>query len=115
MKIDHESFSELGATFDDTLGIIDNGMNISNSKVSAILIEKEPNYIHCSLRSICNVNVGEIAQLFNGGGSKSIAAFQIEGNIKEIEKHLITAISPKIPEDEINYIFEDDFDIFNMQ
>ncbi len=108
MKIDNESFAQLGATFDDTLGIIDNGMNISNSKVSAILIEKAPEYIHCSLRSREDcVNVGEIAQMFNGGGSKSVAAFQINGTLKEVEQHLITAISPKIPTIEAPDILDD--------
>lgn len=112
MKIDNESFAQLGATFDDTLGIIDNGMNISQSKVSAILIEKEPNYIHCSLRSLGDVNVGEIAQLFNGGGSKTVAAFQINGEMKEVEQHLVTAISPKLPSPECENSIDDDFDMF---
>ena len=112
MKIDNDSFSQLGATFDDTLGIIDNGMNISQSKVSAILIEKEPNYIHCSLRSLGDINVGEIAQLFNGGGSKTVAAFQINGEIKEIEQHLVTAISPKLPSYEDETSYDHDFDMF---
>ena len=111
MKIDNESFKQLGATFDDTLGIIDNGMNISQSKVSAILIEKEPNYIHCSLRSLGDVNVGEIAQLFNGGGSKTVAAFQINGDMKEVEQHLVTAISPKLPTNENETIYDNDFDM----
>ncbi len=113
MKIDNDSFAQLGATFDDTLGIIDNGMNISQSKVSAILIEKEPNYIHCSLRSLGEVNVGEIAQMFNGGGSQTVAAFQINGDMREIEQHLVTAISPKIPTTENLYDYSDVFDLFS--
>lgn len=112
MKIDNDSFAQLGATFDDTLGIIDNGMNISQSKVSAILIEKEPNYIHCSLRSLGDINVGEIAQQFNGGGSKTVAAFQMNGDIKDIEQHLVTAISPKLPIYEDDYLYDHDFDMF---
>lgn len=110
MKIDNEAFTQLGATFDDTLGIIDNGMNISKSKISAILIEKEPNFIHCSLRSLGDINVGEIAKLFNGGGSKSVAAFQKIGDIKEIEQLLVTTIIPKTNTQELIYDYSDYLD-----
>lgn len=100
MKIDYETFKEVEASFEDTLGIIDNGMNISNSEVSAILIENQPQYIHCSLRSRGDINVGEIAKNnFNGGGSQTQAAFQAHGNINDLEKHVVLAISPKLPDD----------------
>ena len=97
MKVPNNVYTEIGASFEDTLGIIDNGMNISGTEASAILIERAPQYIHCSLRSKGNVNVGEIAKAFGGGGGKNIAAFQANGNINEIEQHLVTAIAPKLP------------------
>jgi len=96
MKIDHPTFIEAGATFEDTLGIIDSGMNISKTKASAILIEKKPNYIHCSLRGKGLINMGEIAKIFNGGGSSNIAAFQHEGDIKTLEIALVTEISKRL-------------------
>lgn len=98
MKICHETFTKAKASFEDTLGIIDNGINIHGTEVSAILIEKEPNQIHCSLRSKGNVDVGMIAKEFNGGGSLKLSAFQSEGDIKEIEQKLIDTIIPLIPE-----------------
>jgi phosphoesterase RecJ-like protein len=99
MKIDYNTFKSMKASFEDTLGIIDNGMNISKTEVSAIFIESEPEYIHCSLRSRGNINVGAIAKEFNGGGSTTLAAFQAHVNISDLEKHLVTAISPKLPTD----------------
>ena len=98
MKICNQLFSKLDASFEDTLGIIDNGININGTSVSAILIEKSPNYIYCSLRSKGEVNVGEIAKQFGGGGSLNLAAFQTTGDIREIEKKLVDEISLKLPD-----------------
>ncbi len=104
MKISHELMTKIGASFEDTLGIIDNGINISGTETSAILIEQQPGHIYVSLRSKGKVNVGEIAKEFNGGGSVKLAAFQIEGEIKEIEKQLVDEMTSRlssITEDEI--------------
>lgn len=107
MKICNECFSRFGASFEDTLGIIDNGINISGTEVCAILIEKEPNYIHCSFRSKGEVNVGEIAKEFGGGGGIKLAAFQKKGDIREIEKQVVNKISSLLPQvaDETELIF----------
>lgn len=97
MKICNEVFTKFNASFEDTLGIIDNGININGTEASAILIEKEPNYIYCSLRSKGAVNVGEIAKMFGGGGSEKLAAFQKTGDIREIEKELVEKLSGNLP------------------
>ncbi|MBR4124079.1 MAG: bifunctional oligoribonuclease/PAP phosphatase NrnA [Clostridia bacterium] len=99
MKIPYKAFEETGATFDDTLGIVDNGINIGEAEASAILIESEPNKIHVSLRSKGNVNVGEIAKALGGGGSVSVAAYQKNGELKEIEKQLVATVTPYLCED----------------
>lgn len=107
MKICNEIYKKLDASFEDTLGIIDNGININGTEISVILIEKEPNYIYCSLRSKGSVNVGEIAKMFNGGGSVNLAAFQINGDIKEIEKQIVEAVLPNLTEisEEKDFLF----------
>lgn len=97
MKIGNETYSKLEATFEDTLGIIDNGINISGTEASAILIEVAPGEIHCSLRSRGAINVGDIAKQFGGGGSLKHAAFQKHGDIKEIEKNVVEEITKKLP------------------
>ncbi len=102
MRIPNELFSKFDASFEDTLGIIDNGINISGTEVSAILIEREPNKIYASLRSKGRVDVGEIAKEVgsrlggSGGGSANIAAFQAEGVLKEVESALAESVSPKL-------------------
>ena len=94
MKIPYKAFEDNSATFDDTLGIVDNGNNIGESEASAILIESEPGKVHVSLRSKGTVNVGEIAKRLGGGGSVSVAAYQTQGELKDIEKQLVSVISP---------------------
>ena len=107
MKICNKIFGELNASFEDTLGIIDNGININGTEVSAILIEKKPGFIYCSLRSKGAINVGEIAKKFNGGGGQKLAAFQATGDIKEIEKKLAETVLEILPysEEEKEIIF----------
>lgn len=101
MKIPYKTIEKVGASFEDTLGIVDNGININGTEVSALLIEKEPKYIYCSLRSKGLINVGEIAQFFgskengSGGGSEKVSAFQIhDEEIEEVERQLVEKVSP---------------------
>lgn len=104
MKIPNELFTKLDASFEDTLGIVDNGINVTGAEVSAILIESAPEKVYVSLRSKGRVNVGEIAKQFNGGGSVALAAFQRTGNLKEIEGELVEKVVPELgdyEEDEI--------------
>ena len=98
MKIDYNTFSSVGATFEDTLGIIDNGININGTEVSAILIEIAKNDIYCSLRSKGNVNIGAVAKVFGGGGSTQLGAFQIQGSLQDIERQILEQLSPLMPE-----------------
>lgn len=102
MKIPFEVFEKVGASFDDTMGIIDNGINISGTAISAILIEDKPGHLYCSLRSKGQIHVGDIATKFNGGGSATSAAFQAEGDIKDIESRLVAEILPLLSTVEIN-------------
>ena len=107
MKIPYDTFEKVGATFEDTMGIIDNGININGTEIGAIIIEKMPGEFYCSLRSKGQINVGEIAKEFGGGGSETTAAFQVTGDIKEIEKKLIDVVMPKLeniePPEEITF------------
>ena len=100
MKIPYEVFEKVGAGFEDTYGIVDNGINISGAEASAILIETLPSKVYVSLRSRGNVDVGEVAKQFGGGGSATIAAYQSNNGLKETEASLVEAISPLLPPEE---------------
>lgn len=105
MEIPYSDFEKCGATFEDTLGIVDQGANIEGVKVSAILIEKEPEKVYVSLRGKGEIPVGEIAKHFGGGGNETQAAFQFQGPLKDISKSFTDFIkdevSPQKDEDSI--------------
>lgn len=93
MKISYNDLVENGAHFEDTLGIIDTGASISGVKVCGIIIEQEPNRFYVSLRSKGEINAGEIAKVFNGGGSEKIAAFQFKGEIEDLKTRFLTTLN----------------------
>lgn len=98
MKIPFEQFSKYDAVFEDTMGIVDNGLNIAGVKVSAIFIEREPGSIYVSLRSNGEFDVGEVATANNGGGSHTISAYQTTGTVKEAESLLSAQLIEKLPD-----------------
>lgn len=107
MNIDYPTFAKFNASFDDTLGIIESGINVKGTEASAIFVENKPNELYCSLRSRGNVNVGEIARQFGGGGNEKLAAFQTEKNIQIIEQELVeelgSYLKDKTDETEIEF------------
>lgn len=90
MKISNADLQKGNLSFEDTMGIVDKAMAIDGVSISITLIEKEPNYIYASLRGKGpDVDVSQIATHFNGGGSPTVAAFQFEGEMKELEQQLL--------------------------
>lgn len=83
MGITNKDYANLGATEEDTYGIIDYANNIEGVQIAAFLIEKEPNYYYVSLRSK-GPDVSKIAKEFEGGGSTNVAAFQFTGSGSEL-------------------------------
>lgn len=100
MKIPYDVFEKLGANFEDTYGIVDNGLNLKDTEACALIIETTPRHFYVSLRSKGNVNVGDIAKKFKGGGSNVLAAYQAKGDIKVIEKRLCDVVEPIISKTE---------------
>lgn len=103
MKITQKNFAQTFATFEDSMGIVDNGLAIEDVKICACFIEKQPNTYYVSLRGKGNVDIVELAAHFGGGGSAGVAAFQFEGVLDKVETSLIekaTEIISQLPEDE---------------
>jgi len=88
MMIDNAAFNDVCATFEDTLGIVDKGLKESGAEVGTILIENKQENIYVSLRGQGAIDLGAIAKR-NGGGSRTIAAYQTTGNIHEEESRLV--------------------------
>ena len=98
MKLNKADFVECGANPNtDTLGIVDYAISLKDAKIAMLLVKQEDNSYHISLRSKGQINVGQIARQFGGGGHQNMAAFNADAisdfkddfirvSVKEIQK-----------------------------
>ena len=99
MKIPFHDIQKYKLSFEDTMGIVDKGTSIEGISISVILIEPQEGFVYVSLRGKGpGVDVSKIAQNFGGGGSNTVAAFQFQGELKEIEQQLISYIKENTEE-----------------
>lgn len=89
MRLSQQDFEKTDTEFSDSLGIVDQGLNISGVKIAAIFIEKDIDNYYVSIRSKGSIEVGELAKSFGGGGHKNMAAFTFEGNIKDLVNNFV--------------------------
>ena len=91
MKITKKDLDKLEATQEDTLGIVEHANNIDGVQIAAIIIETESKHFYVSLRGKGEIKLSEIAREFGGGGHSNMAAFQFEGDLKELNSNLLNA------------------------
>lgn len=96
VKIPYVIISELGAKEEDTEGVAGNLRNIKDVEVALLLKEREDGKIKASLRSKKRVDVSKIARIFDGGGHKRAAGFELTGTIEEVEEKVITEIKKEL-------------------
>lgn len=76
MKLNKADYIECDANPDtDTLGIVDYAISLKDAKIAMLILKQEDNTYHISLRSKGQINVGQIARHFGGGGHEHMAAF----------------------------------------
>ena len=91
MVATQQDFKKSGAKQSDIIGIIDVGLSAVTVEVAVFIVEFENN-IKVSLRSK-NVDISNVAKLFNGGGHKNASGFEVKnGKIAEIKDSLITLL-----------------------
>lgn len=89
MKINKKDLAECNATMDDTLGIVNHGIEIKGVDIAIISIKQEDNSFYVSLRSKNGINVANIAKQMDGGGHEQMSAFQYVGNYTEMFEKLM--------------------------
>ena len=106
MKLSYADLLKTQGTFEDTLGVVDQGVALAGVQVAIFVIEKEPDVYHISLRSKDeSIDLSEIAKAFEGGGHKTVAAFQCGKDINKVLFALVTALKDelkKIPFEEVS-------------
>lgn len=83
-----EMLKECGAKYEHAETAIDCLRDIENVEIAAILKEKEPGIIKCSLRAKSTGNVVDIAGYFGGGGHVKAAGYTYNGTMDDARKAL---------------------------
>ncbi len=96
MKITKQDLQEADASFDDTVGIVNHGIEIKGVDIAILAIKQEDNSYYVSLRGKNGINVSHIAAEFGGGGHDSMAAFQYDGLLTELHPLLTKACKEEL-------------------
>lgn len=115
MKLTKQDLANADASFEDTLGIVNHGIDIKGVDIALLAIKQEDNSYYISMRGKNNVNVGNIASQFGGGGHDQVAAFHYDGNLTDLQQPLLKACREELlkhPKEEIGekLFFGDDED-----
>ncbi len=88
MKLTKQNIADCKATYEDTYGIVDFGINIKGVELAVLAIKQADNSYYVSLRGKHDINVAHIAIAMNGGGHEKIAAFQYKGYLADLKQKL---------------------------
>ena len=79
---------ECGAEYQHAETAIDCLRDIENVEIAAMLKEKEPGTVKCSLRAKSTGNVVDIASFFGGGGHVKAAGYTFRGTMDDARRTL---------------------------
>lgn len=89
MKLTKQDLSQCEATFEDTIGIVNHGIDIKGVDIAILAIKQEDNSYYVSLRGKNSIDVGKVAKQLGGGGHEQVAAFQYSGLLSDLREQLI--------------------------
>jgi phosphoesterase RecJ-like protein len=91
-------FEELGATVEDTEGLVDYARSIEGVEIG-VLIEERPGVIKASLRAKHGgLRMDTLAAQFNGGGHASAAGLNCQTTLNEFYPKLLAALTRRLEE-----------------
>lgn len=91
--VSYDDFTALGASDEDTEGIITQLRSVRDSVVLALLREVKPGRVRVSVRSRDErIDMAKLAERFGGGGHRMAAGFWVDGNIEQAQQKVIEAL-----------------------
>ncbi len=108
MKLTKDNLSSCEATKEDTLGIVNHGIEIKGVDIAVLAIRQADNSFYVSLRGKNNVDVAKIAVEMGGGGHTQIAAFQWNGLYSQMLEKLLSVCKTEL-ENHPHVLMEDLF------
>jgi phosphoesterase RecJ-like protein len=91
-----KEMEELGASANDTEGIISFMKNIDGVLVAVLLYEKNANEIKVSFRASGDKDVCRIAQFFQGGGHKKAAGCTLHTDLKDAKTKILDTVQKEL-------------------
>ncbi len=85
LTMTNDMIAECDAIYEESDPLINIPLKSEDIRVSVFFKENEEGILRCSMRSKGNINVAEIAQLYNGGGHKTAAGFKSKFPLEEIK------------------------------
>ena len=79
-----------------TEGIVNQLLAVEGIRIAALLSKTDEGHLKCSLRSIGNTNVAQIAQEFDGGGHHNASGLKIQEHYKIAKKKLVRSIEKSL-------------------
>jgi phosphoesterase RecJ-like protein len=90
--ITHDDMVRLGASDEDSLGIVNYAIGISGVEVAFFLREMADRRIRVSLRSKSTVRVTPVAEQFGGGGHENASGCTLDGPIDAATERILDAV-----------------------
>ncbi len=97
-QITHQDFLSLGATDEETEGVVNYVRGVRGADVGILFREMANGKIRISLRSHETVNVAQIAQQFGGGGHRMAAGCSLTVPLAEAEQIVVRAVQEALQE-----------------
>jgi len=92
LYLDQQMASVIGATYDDTEGVINQPLTVKDVQAVVFFKQVEGRHYRVSLRSKGEVDVGAVAKEYGGGGHKNAAGCSAEGHIDELRNIFVEKI-----------------------
>ncbi len=93
-----QDFRTLGATDQDTEGVVNYVRGVRGAEVGILFREMEDGKIRVSLRSRESVNVAEIAARFGGGGHRMASGCTVDAPLADAEQAVVRAVQAALGE-----------------
>jgi bifunctional oligoribonuclease and PAP phosphatase NrnA len=94
--VDHEMARAAGGTYEDTEGLINLPLTVKEIEAVVFFKQEKGDRYRVSLRSKGDVDIGQIAKEYGGGGHKNASGCTVSGPIEELQKALVGKIEGAI-------------------
>ena len=100
LPLPYELFSKHNATIQDAFPLMRYVRGIRGVRLAVVLYEDEPERVKISFRSRGEIDVGEFARSFGGGGHRAAAGMLMESPLSEAEEQILPKARAAVSEGE---------------